>query len=104
MADEQQEQDQSGIAKFSQHAKPAAVDRPLHSILTKREVIGVVVDVIAVVADTSQGPVRRHGFGDFPEVNSQASGGNIAGNVGNSPLANVMIKTDSGSINLNKGS
>jgi hypothetical protein len=41
---------------------------------------------------------------DFPEVNSQPSGGNIAGNVGNSPLANVMIKTDSGSINLNKGS
>jgi len=40
---------------------------------------------------------------DFPEVNSQPSGGNIAGDVGNSPLANVMIKTDSGSINLNKG-
>ena len=40
---------------------------------------------------------------DFPEVNSQPSGGNVAGDVGNSPLANVMIKTDSGSINLNKG-
>jgi len=37
-------------------------------------------------------------------VNSQPSGGNIVGDVGNSPLANVMIKTDSGSINLNKGS
>ena len=40
---------------------------------------------------------------DFPEVNSQPSGGNVAGDVGNSPLANVIIKTDSGSINLNKG-
>ncbi len=40
---------------------------------------------------------------DFPEVNSQPSGGNIAGDVGNSPRVNVMIKTDSGSINLNKG-
>jgi hypothetical protein len=40
---------------------------------------------------------------DLPEVNSQPSGGNIAVDVGNSPLANVMIKTDSGSINLNKG-
>jgi len=41
---------------------------------------------------------------DFPEVNSQPSGGTIDGDVGNSPRANVMIKTDSGSINLNKGS
>ncbi len=41
---------------------------------------------------------------DFPEVNSQPSGGNIVGDVGDSPRANVMIKTDSGSINLNKGS
>src|SRR5437588_6398570 len=40
---------------------------------------------------------------DFPEVNSPPSGGNVAVDVGNSPLANVMIKTDSGSINLNKG-
>ena len=41
---------------------------------------------------------------DFPEVNSQPSGGNIVGDVGNPHRANVMIKTDSGSINLNKGS
>jgi hypothetical protein len=41
---------------------------------------------------------------DFPEVNSQPSGGNISGDVGDPPRANVMIKTDSGSINLNKGS
>jgi hypothetical protein len=41
---------------------------------------------------------------DFPEVHSQPSGGTIDGDVGNSPSANVMIKTDSGSINLNKGS
>jgi hypothetical protein len=41
---------------------------------------------------------------DFPEVNSQPSGGTIDGDVGNSPSAKVMIKTDSGSINLNKGS
>src|SRR5712691_2134487 len=41
---------------------------------------------------------------DFPEVNSQPSGGNIDGDVGNPPRANVMIKTDSGSINLNTGS
>ena len=40
---------------------------------------------------------------DFPEVNSQPSGGNIGGDVGNPPRANVIIKTDSGSINLNKG-
>ena len=40
---------------------------------------------------------------DFPEVNSQPSGGNIAGDVGNSPRVNVMIKTESGSINLIKG-
>src|SRR2546421_1080951 len=40
---------------------------------------------------------------NFPEVNSQPSGGNIAGDVGNPPRANVIIKTDSGSINLNKG-
>jgi hypothetical protein len=41
---------------------------------------------------------------DFPEVNSQPSGGNISGDVGDAPRVNVMIKTDSGSINLNKGS
>jgi hypothetical protein len=41
---------------------------------------------------------------DFLEVKSLPSGGTITGNVGNAPRANVMIKTDSGSINLNKGS
>ena len=41
---------------------------------------------------------------DFPEVNSQPADGNISGDVGDPPRANVMIKTDSGSINLNKGS
>lgn len=40
----------------------------------------------------------------FPEVNSPPSGGTIEGNVGKSPLANVIIKTDNGSINLNEGS
>lgn len=41
---------------------------------------------------------------DFPEVNSPPSGGAIVGDVGNLPRANVVVKTDSGSINLNKAS
>ena len=41
---------------------------------------------------------------DFPEVNSQRPGGPISGDVGNPPRANVVIKTDSGPVNLNKAS